>query len=169
MQGVCPLHHRQRPVCDGPFRPQRQACTAEGSVNDVPALAERLQNLLREPLAIHVPAGLGIPGRRALLRPQEEIVHMKHGGAGFLRKARGEGGFSGGTPPVHGDARLRVRADIIQRRGQRGVKPVYGHHRRRNSAALVRQATDHRMDAITMLAPPCTQLPTRSATATPAP
>ena len=70
--------------------------------NGVCAPAQRLQYLLPKPLPVHIAAGLGIPLRRTLLRPEEKVVHVENAASVHRFQQGRQRGFSAGTAALQG-------------------------------------------------------------------
>ena len=130
--GVGPLHHGQRRSF-GVYRVAQRLPPAQvGAECHRQTLPGGAQHLRQKALVIHVFAGVGQPFRRALHRPEEEVVHVEHAATQLLLKTLGQRGLAGAAAAVDGDEQRRalqtpadgLHQSVIAGGGREGVVGV---------------------------------------------
>lgn len=92
-----------------------------GAVRHRLAIVQRAEDLGQEARIVHIAARLAQTLRRALLRAEKKVIHVKHIALQLRLQGRGQRGLTGGAAAVDGNEHVRLRGckrtDALQENG----------------------------------------------------
>ena len=103
MVAVCSLDDVQLLGCNADRRSKGEGAAIKGAVSERSPRFQRNQDFLVESFVIHIAANFCKPFGGALLRAEEEIIHVEHIAVVDLSQFCSEGRFAGGAFAVDGN------------------------------------------------------------------